>query len=364
VVGDAYEALLGKTPVLTSKRLKKSTSIADSTKVVSLIQQAETRGRGWLSTLVQYVSDVIFVLDADGSIIYANASGLAMFGVSAEDAIGANAFDYIHPEDRQRVAGIYARMADSPGVAMTDTVRVRSPKTGGVRELEVVRTNLLHEPAIAGIVVNGHDVTERNGYLMSLEASFGAITGAIANMVEIRDPYTAGHQREVARLAGAIAREMGVDEEDIKGIEVAATLHDIGKIAVPSEILNRPGRLSRAEFELIKVHSQVGSDIVAEVPFPWPVAEMILQHHERLDGSGYPNGLSGGDILLGSRVLAVADVISAMAAHRPYRPALGIGPALAEIEAHRGDLYDLDVVDTCLRLSRIDRLPWVALRAD
>ncbi|MHB1446544.1 MAG: HD domain-containing phosphohydrolase [Acidimicrobiales bacterium] len=338
--------------------------MADSNKVMSLIREAETRGHGWLSTLVQHVSDIIFVLDSDGSIIYANASGLAMFGVSAEEAIGASVFDYIHPEDRQRVAGSYARMAVSPGLSMTDTVRVRSPKTGEVCELEVVRTNLLHDPAIAGIVVNGRDVTERNGYLMSLEASFGAITGAIANMVEIRDPYTAGHQREVARLAGAIAREMGVDEEDIKGIEVAATLHDIGKIAVPSEILNRPGRLSRAEFELIKVHSEVGSDIVAKVPFPWPVAEMILQHHERLDGSGYPNGLSGGNVLLGSRILAVADVISAMAAHRPYRPGLGVGPALAEIETHRGLLYDPDAVDACLRLSRAERLPWSALTAD
>lgn len=337
--------------------------MADANPVTSLVQEAETRGRGWLSTLVQHVSDVIFVLAADGSIIYANASGLAIFGVSAEDAVGANVFDYIHPEDRQQVAETYARMAETPGMVVTDTVRVRSPKTGEVRELEVVRTNLLHVPAIAGIVVNGRDVTERNSHLARLEASFGAITAAIANMVERRDPYTAGHQREVAGLAGAIAREMGLDEEDVKGIEVAATLHDIGKNAVPTAILNRPGRLSPPEFELIKAHSQIGRDIVAEVPFPWPVAEMILQHHERLDGSGYPNALSGGDMLIGSRILAVADVISAMAAHRPYRPALGPGPALAEIQTHRGDRYDPDAVDSCLRLSRAGRLPWRASNA-
>jgi PAS domain S-box-containing protein/putative nucleotidyltransferase with HDIG domain len=335
-----------------------ATSIADIMVVmVSLVQEAETRGHGWLSTLVQHVSDVIIVVDAQDSIVYVNASGLALFGVSAEQAIGSSAFQYIDPADHERVARAYAQLAGSPGVAMTDTVRIRTAQTGEIRSLEVVRTNLLHVPAIAGIVVNGRDVTERNEYLTSLEVSFGAITGAIANLVDLRDPYTGAHQHEVARLSGAIAREMGLDEEDIKGIEVAATLHDIGKIAVPSDILNRPGRLSRPEFEIIKSHSQTGSDIVAEVPFPWPVAQMVLQHHERLDGSGYPNGVSGGDILVGSRILAVADVISAMAAHRPYRPALGIGSALAEIEAHRGNLFDPDAVDACLGLARIERLP-------
>lgn len=175
-------------------------------------------------------------------------------------------------------------------------------------------------------------------------------------MVELRDPYTAGHQREVAQLAGAIAREMALDEEDVKGIEVAATLHDIGKIAVPTAILNRPGRLSPPEFELIKAHSQTGSDIVADVPFPWPVAEMILQHHERLDGSGYPSGLSDGDILMGSRILAIADVVSAISSHRPYRPAMGLDQAIAEIETHSGQLYDRDAVDACVLLARAGRL--------
>ncbi|MHB1598947.1 MAG: HD-GYP domain-containing protein [Acidimicrobiales bacterium] len=325
--------------------------------MMSVIEDAEIRWRDWLCTLVKHVADVIAVIDAQGSVVYANPSCLAMFGVSAEQAIGSNAFQYVHLEDRERVVALYAQLAGSPGATMTDTIRFRSAQTGGVRFLEVVRTNLLHVPAIASIVVNGRDVTDRNAQVASLKASFGAFTSAIANMVDLRDPYTAGHQREVALLAGAIARELGLADDDVQGIEVAATLHDIGKIAVPSEILNRPGRLSRPEFEIIKVHSQTGSDIVAEVPFPWPVSTMILQHHERLDGSGYPNGLTGGDILMGSRILAIADVISAMASHRPYRPALGIGPALAEIAAHRGDLFDPDAVDASLRLARTERLP-------
>ncbi|MHB8431912.1 MAG: HD-GYP domain-containing protein, partial [Acidimicrobiales bacterium] len=319
--------------------------IADTNQVtMSLVQEAETSESGWLSNLVQYVTDVIFVIDAQGSVVYANPSGLAMFGVSAEQAIGSSPFDYIHPADRERVADIYTQLSASPGARMTDTIRFRNAWTGEVRFLEVVRTNLLHVPAIAGIVVNGRDVTECKDHVVRLESSVSAITGALANMVELRDPYTAGHQRDVSQLAGAIARELSLADEDVKGIEVAATLHDIGKIGVPLEILNRPGRLSRLEFEIVKIHAQTGSDIVAELPFPWPVSEMILQHHERLNGSGYPNGLTGGDILMGSRILAIADVISAMAAHRPYRPAVGIGPALAEIEAHRGDLFDPDAV--------------------
>jgi PAS domain S-box-containing protein/putative nucleotidyltransferase with HDIG domain len=314
-------------------------------------------GRDWPATLVQHVSDVIFVIDAQGVFLYANPSGLALLGLSAEQAVGSSAFERVDPEDRARVADLYTQLANAPGTSTTDTIRFRSAQTDEVRLLEVVRTNLLHVPEIAGIVVNGRDVTERSNYAARLEASLGAITGVITNMVELRDPYTAGHQHEVSQLAGAIAREMGLDEEDVNGIEVAAALHDIGKIAVPSDILNRPGRLSPLEFELVKVHAQAGSDIVSEAPFPWPVSNVILQHHERLDGSGYPYGLTGEDVLLGSRILAVADVLSSMTAHRPYRPALGIGPALAAVEAHRGDLFDPAAVDASLRLARTGRLP-------
>lgn len=182
--------------------------------------------------------------------------------------------------------------------------------------------------------------------------SVAAILRVSLNMVEFRDPYTAGHQREVAHIAMAISRLLGLDEDGVYGIEVASSLHDIGKTAVPNEILTWPGRLSLAQFEIIKTHSQVGHDIVAEIAFPWPVAEMILQHHERLDGSGYPRGLTGSDIPMSSRIVAVADVVSAMAGARPYRPALSVEFALAEIEAKRGVLFDPEAVDACLHLFR------------
>jgi putative nucleotidyltransferase with HDIG domain len=168
--------------------------------------------------------------------------------------------------------------------------------------------------------------------------------------LEIRDPYTFGHQRRVTHLATAIAKEMALSPDQIEGIAVAGNLHDIGKINVPSEILNKPGKLSDIEFALIKSHPQAGYEIVKDIEFPWPVAEVLLQHHERMNGSGYPRGLAGGDILLEARIMAVADVVEAMASHRPYRPTLGIDKALEEIVQNKGILYDPDVVDACLKL--------------
>lgn len=173
---------------------------------------------------------------------------------------------------------------------------------------------------------------------------------AMALMVEMRDSYTAGHQRRVARLARAIAEEMGLSEKEIEGAYLAAAVHDIGKICVPAEILCKPGRLLEIEFSMIKTHPRVGYDILKTVEFPWPVARIVLQHHERMDGSGYPSGLKYGDILLEARILGVADVVEAMASHRPYRPSCGIDNALEEISENRSILYDSEVVDACIKL--------------
>lgn len=175
---------------------------------------------------------------------------------------------------------------------------------------------------------------------------------AVAMTVEKRDPYTAGHQSRVADLSVAIGKELGLDNERIEGLHLGAMIHDIGKIYIPAEILNRPGHLSVHEFGMIKTHSDVGYDIIKNVKFPWPVAEMVLQHHERMDGSGYPNGLKGEDIILEARIIAVADVVEAITAHRPYRPALGIDKALDEIESKKGLIYDREVANSCIRLFR------------
>jgi len=173
---------------------------------------------------------------------------------------------------------------------------------------------------------------------------------ALAVAIEMKDPLTAGHQRRVAKLACAIAEDMGLSDDKIEGIGIAAMVHDIGKINVPGEILSKGGPLNDIEFALIKRHAQVGYDILKEIKFPWPVAQIVLQHHERVDGSGYPQGLKGDDILLEARVLAVADVVDAMSSNRPYRPALGIDKAMEEIKKNKGKLYDRDVVAACLRV--------------
>lgn len=185
-----------------------------------------------------------------------------------------------------------------------------------------------------------------------LKANMLAFVTAIASTVEARDPYTAGHQRRTAHLASAIAREMRLPEELIEGLKLACAVHDIGKNKVPAEILCKPGRLDDLEFGLIKRHPQTGYDILKTIDFPWPIAQTVLQHHERLNGSGYPQGLRSEAILLEAKILAVADVVEAMISHRPYRPGLGVEAALNEIAEYRGSRFEPAAVDACLTLFR------------
>ncbi len=175
---------------------------------------------------------------------------------------------------------------------------------------------------------------------------------AIAGIVEMRDPYTAGHQARVANLASAIARQMGFSDERVQAIHLASIVHDLGKIKIPAEILSKPGKLSDIEYQFIQTHAQAGYDILKDISFPWPIAQMALQHHERVDGTGYPQGLTGDAFMLEARILGVADVVEAMSSHRPYRAALGTEAALAEITQHRGIYFDPQVVDACLILFR------------
>jgi putative nucleotidyltransferase with HDIG domain len=189
-------------------------------------------------------------------------------------------------------------------------------------------------------------------YLDQLRGSLEDTVRAIATIVEMRDPYTAGHQVKVAELAVAIARQMGLPEEQVHAIHLAGIVHDLGKIRIPAEILSKPGRISDIEHSFIKTHAQAGYDILKDIHFPWPIAQIVLQHHERLDGSGYPQGLKGDTIMLEARILSVADVIEAMSAHRPYRAGMGIDAALDEITRQRGIHFDPQAVDACLALFR------------
>lgn len=199
---------------------------------------------------------------------------------------------------------------------------------------------------------------ERNQAISALKANLAksqrameGIIQAIAATVEIRDPYTAGHQERVAALSCAIAQVMNLPSDTIYGLRMAAVLHDLGKIAVPAEILSRPGPLNQLEYGLIKNHVQYGYDILKKIEFPWPLAKIVYQHHERMNGSGYPQGLKGEEIILEARILAVADVLETISSHRPYRASLGMPQALEELTENRGTLYDADVVDACIQLA-------------
>lgn len=192
-------------------------------------------------------------------------------------------------------------------------------------------------------------VREKTG---SLQSTLNGIVSALAMVVEMRDPYTAGHQLRVSRLACAIAQEIGLSDEQIRGIQVMGCLHDIGKIIVPAEILSKPSKLNDYEFNMIKAHPEAGYNILKGIVFPWPVAAAVLQHHERINGSGYPSGCSGDEIIIEAKIIAVSDVIESMASHRPYRPALGIEAALEEIQKNEGIIYDFEVAEVCLELFR------------
>lgn len=483
-------------------------------------------------SLIQYSSDIILVVDAEGVLTFASPAAQRVLGYDPASMLGTRTLHLVHPDDVPQVSHALAGAAAQPGVAPAATYRVRHA-SGEWRWIESISTNMLDDPIVAGVVVNARDVTEHRqasdaledlnrvlrtimaadvcivhgtseqrlleemcrvlvedgGYLLAwigtadtqkpdriipmaasgdtmylervlaaygggpvlgglmttaiqtgatqirtdfesldprsplhqlskehgvrsqialplevsgeligaisihatspvfadheetrffeqlaedlaygigsirsraqneeyfqiLQRNIDALLDTVAATAEARDPYTAGHQRRVAGLAAAIGEELGLDSNTVAGIRAGATIHDIGKISIPSEILTKPTKLTPLEFELIKQHPQAGYDIARRIEFPWPVARMIIEHHERLDGSGYPNGLRGDQLLAESRIIAVADVVESMSSHRPYRAAKGIDAALTQIEHDRGTLLDASAVDACMRLFR------------
>ncbi len=239
-----------------------------------------------------------------------------------------------------------------PLIAEGETLGVLAVYSSRSNSFDGETTNFLVEVA-NDIAVGVHSLRQDrklHATLNSLRKSLDGTVETVARMVELRDPYTAGHERRVAQLACDIGKAMGLPERQIEGLRVIGYLHDIGKIAVPAEILSKPTKLGEIELAMVRSHAKAGYDILRDMEFPWPVAQAVWQHHERLDGTGYPQGLKGDDIILEARILMVADVVEAMASHRPYRAAIGLTGALAEISAHRGKLYDERVVDACISL--------------
>ena len=220
----------------------------------------------------------------------------------------------------------------------------------GMHELMLRLRRVLRERA--NIRERNRAEEELRDSLKKLRTAMESIVGALVLAIEKKDPYTSGHQKRVATFAGAVAKEMGLPQDQLDGVRMAAMIHDIGKNAIPGQILSKPAKLGKLEMEMIKEHPQLGYDILKGIEFPWPVAQMVLQHHERIDGSGYPQGLLGDAIYLGAKILGVADVVEAMASHRPYRASLGLDKAMEEISKNSGILYDPDVVDAGLKLIR------------
>lgn len=320
------------------------------------LYESEARYRN----IVECAVEGIFQVTEDGKLIMANRSLAEMLGYSSPEEMRSTIREfgrqfYVEDADRQRLEAL---LREKGYVKNFETRFLR--KDG--QEIWV-NMNLRTVPDFIGRILcfegTIEDITDRKNKEVILRESYeklqramdGIIT-ALSTTVELRDPYTAGHQKRVTELAVAIAKNMHYNDDMIKFLSIAGVLHDIGKLCVPAEILSKPGRISKKEFSILKDHPDEGYRILENINFEYPVAEIIREHHERMDGSGYPRGLKGDEILMDARIIGVADVVESMASHRPYRPSLGMDIALDEIEKNRGVLYDADVVEACRKAIR------------
>jgi PAS domain S-box-containing protein len=350
--GNTITLLTSKIPLRSSKEeisgvLGTYMDITDRKQVEEALLNSERR----LHTLVQTIPDLIWLKDKDGVYLSCNTMFERFFGAKEVDIVGKTDYDFV---DRELADSFreHDNKAMAAGKTTSNEEWITFADDGHRVFLDTIKTPMYDAwGTLSGVLGIGRDITDRRA-VDRIRKALGGTVQAIAVTVEARDPYTAGHQRRVADLARAIATEMNLPIDIIDGIRMAAAIHDLGKISVPAEILSKPTKLKKTEFDLIKEHSQSGYDILKDIDFPWPVARIVLEHHERMNGSGYPNGLTGDHLLLESRILAVADVVESMASHRPYRPSLGIEAALEEIEKNRGTLYYADAVYACLRVFR------------
>lgn len=328
------------------------TDITERKRAEENLKSSEER----LKILFDFAPDAYYLSDLKGTFIDGNKVAQELTGYKKEELVGKNFLKrkLLSSNQIPKAATLLAKNTLGRATGPDEFILNRKDGSQVTVEIRTYPVKIKNKTLVLGIA---RDITERTRAQDALQKSFKKLrktldetVKALASTVEMRDPYTAGHQLKVTNLASAIAKEIGLSEEKIEGIRVAGAVHDVGKIQVPAEILSKPGQITKMEFDIIKTHPQVSHDILKKIEFPWPIAQIVLQHHERMNGSGYPNGLSGQEILLEARILAVADVVEAMSSFRPYRPALGIERALEEIKNNRGRLYDPDAVDACVKL--------------
>jgi PAS domain S-box-containing protein len=311
--------------------------------------------------IVENIPLMIFLKEAtDLRFVIFNRAGEELLGYDRKVLLGKNNLDLFPPEQAAHFMAKDREVLDGESGALDIPEEPILTAKKGQRLLHTRKVCIRGADGATKYLLGiSEDITERKRTedelrqtLESLRKAVGTTIQVMVSAVETRDPYTAGHQVRSADIARAIATEMGFSQEKIEGIRMAGSIHDIGKLSIPAEILSKPAKLSEIEYSLIKEHARTGFEILKDVESPWPLAQIIYQHHERMNGSGYPRNLKGGEILMEARILSVADVVEAIASHRPYRPALGLDKALEEIEKNKGTLYDADVVDACLKLFR------------
>ncbi len=329
--------------------------ITNRKQIEILLRESEEK----FKSISNSANDAIIMLDNDDSISFWNNAAESLFGFSREEMIGEKIYEKIIPADMcaGHIKGFKNFRNTGQGGVVGKTVELSAINKGGKEfpiELSLSAVKIGAKWNAIGIV---RDISERKlaelqrkQNIEKLRTTLNGTISALSATVEQRDPYTAGHQRRVSQLACVIADEMGLPVDQIEGLKMAGIVHDIGKMHIPAEILSRPGKLTKDEFNIVRSHAQVGYDILKGIEFPWPVADIVYQHHEHMDGSGYPQGLSNGDILMEARILCVADVVEAMSSHRPYRPSLGMDMALEEITKKKGTNFDDRVVLVCLKI--------------
>lgn len=347
VIGGLALLLLGGNFILKSQVRSKTKELRQEITEREQAEEAVRVSEERLRSITENSSDNIMLVGQDLKILFINKTTP---GLKKEDVIGKSINDFA-PKDFQKLAYDKFQSVFKTGKPTNYQTKYLTAK-GEINYFDVRLSPITREGKVVSVISSSNNVTERKQAEERLKKTMDATIDTVSKIVEVKDPYTAGHQQRVSQLATAIAKELNLSQDKIEGIRIASLIHDAGKIGVPTEILSKTTTLSDIEFSLIKEHSQIGYDILKSIDFSYPVARIVLQHHEKIDGSGYPNKLKGDEILLEAKILGVADVVEAMSSHRPYRPALGIDKALEEISQNKGILYDPEVVDVCIRLVR------------